>query len=77
MVGLKLAPERTTSHRAIVVNSTEATDYGHCRSSRHDISWPTRRVCDVDAFMGEVLTELAAMATDGTRAQRARGMQSH
>src|SRR5271156_6651811 len=49
-VGLRVVPGRATSHRAIVVNSIEATHYGHCRPSRQDVSrpmgcvWRCRRV---------------------------------
>jgi transposase len=66
-----VAPGRATSHRAIVVNSTEATHYGHCRPSRKDTTpGPWDAFADVDVFVDEVLTELSAMARDGAGAPR-------
>lgn len=55
-----------TSHQASILWAL----YGHCRSSRKHppASWDA--FSDVDAFVDEVLSELAAMATDGTRPTR-------
>ena len=71
---MRVVPGRATSHRAIVVNSIEATHYGHCRPSRQDVSpaqWDA--FGDVDVFVDEVLAELTAMARDGAPGCSARG----
>jgi hypothetical protein len=65
---VQVASGRPTCHHAIVVNSTEAAHYGHCRPSREDGPWDA--FADVDLFVDDVPAELTAMARDGTRPQR-------
>ena len=67
---MKVTSGRTTSRRAIVVNRTEATHYGHCRPSHQDITRPWDALADVDVFVHAVLAELTAMVSDGARPQR-------
>jgi hypothetical protein len=65
-VGLKVVPERTTSHRSTTPRPhTTGTAVRPAKTSPG--SWDA--FADVDVFVDEVLTELAVMARIGTRRQ--------